>query len=432
MTPLDLSTPAKKDEGRIRVPDRSTIEGSESAPIATGSPSRVARLLAWRPTERVSRLAAQGLVLALVTGGTSAFAVMHKSVSVDVDGATVSVSAFGRTVDDVLVGAGIDVGERDLVAPGRRDAIADGGEIVVRHGKQITVELDGKSRTLWTTGLTVADAIGELGVRGSEARVSASRSDALGRDAVLRVSTLKTLHLAVDGQVIDGVTSAPTVREALKEIGLVLSEGDQVSVPLGATAVDGLMILVTRAAQSSGTASEAMPFTERVVEDASIAAGTRAVTTAGRAGERQVTFATGSLGGAEVTRTIVAEVVLRAPVEQVVTVGTMVVADAPVVTPGSAQAVGKELAAARGWGDDQFSCLVELWNHESHWNVSAENTSSGAYGIPQALPGSKMATVGADWKTNPATQITWGLNYIAGRYGTPCGAWQSFSAKGWY
>ena len=420
------------DEGRTRVPDRITAERAESAPVATGVRGRVTRLLAWRPTERASRLAAQGVVLALVTGGTSAFAVMHKAVTVEVDGTTVAVSAFGRTVDDVLTGAGIVVGDRDLVAPARGDAIADGGEIVVRHGKQVTVELDGKDRTIWTTGLTVGDAIGQLGVRGSEARVSASRSDALGRGAVLRVSTLKTIHLAVDGQVIDGTTSAPTIRDALREIGLVLSEGDQVSVPLNATAVDGLMVLVTRAAQSSGTTSEAMPFTERVVEDDSVAAGTRTVTTPGRAGERQVTVATGSLGGAEVTRTIVAEVVLREPVEQVITVGTMVVPDVPAVTPGSAQAIGKELAAGRGWGDDQFGCLVELWNHESHWNVSAENTSSGAYGIPQALPGSKMGTVAADWRTNPATQITWGLNYIGGRYGTPCGAWQSFSAKGWY
>jgi len=415
------------------VPDRSTAEGCESAPTATvpRGPSGLAAVLGWRPSRRLGRLAAQGLVLALVTGGTSAFAVMHKAVTVDVDGTSIAVSAFGRTVDDVLAGAGIAVGERDLVAPGRTAAIDDGGQIVVRHGRQITVELDGEDRTVWTTGLTVGEAIGDLGVRADDARVSASRSDALGR-GVLRVSTLKTVHLAVDGQVIDGVTSAPTVREALKEIGLVLSDGDQVSVPLAATAVDGLVVLVTRAAQGSGTASEVMPFTEREVDDPSVAAGTRTVTKAGKAGERQITFATGTLGGAEVSRTVVAEVVLRAPVEQVVTVGTMVVPSAPTVTPGSAQAIGKELAAARGWGDDQFACLVELWNHESHWNVSAANASSGAYGIPQALPGSKMASVAADWQTNPATQITWGLGYIAGRYGTPCGAWQSFSAKGWY
>jgi hypothetical protein len=99
--------------------------------------------------------------------------------------------------------------------------------------------------------------------------------------------------------------------------------------------------------------------------------------------------------------------------------------------PGSAQAIAHEMVLARGWGEDQYSCLVALWNRESHWNVYAYNPS-GAYGIPQALPGSKMASAGADWQTNPATQITWGLGYITGRYGTPCGAWAASQAKGWY
>ncbi len=100
--------------------------------------------------------------------------------------------------------------------------------------------------------------------------------------------------------------------------------------------------------------------------------------------------------------------------------------------PTEAQAIARDMLAQRGWGDDQFGCLVELWNHESGWNVYASNPSSGAYGIPQALPGSKMATAGADWETSAATQITWGLGYIADRYGTPCGAWDTFNSQGWY
>lgn len=100
--------------------------------------------------------------------------------------------------------------------------------------------------------------------------------------------------------------------------------------------------------------------------------------------------------------------------------------------PGSAQAIGYELVMARGWGEDQYSCLVSLFNRESHWNVYAGNPVSGAYGIPQALPGTKMASAGADWRTNPRTQITWGLNYIAGRYGTPCAAWGHSQNSGWY
>ncbi|OZV83227.1 hypothetical protein CA850_07020 [Micromonospora echinospora] len=85
-----------------------------------------------------------------------------------------------------------------------------------------------------------------------------------------------------------------------------------------------------------------------------------------------------------------------------------------------------------GFGIDQMPCLDRLWKKESGWNHKAENPSSGAYGIPQALPGSKMGSVGDDWRTNPATQIEWGLGYIKGRYGTPCKAWAHSQDTGWY
>jgi hypothetical protein len=103
----------------------------------------------------------------------------------------------------------------------------------------------------------------------------------------------------------------------------------------------------------------------------------------------------------------------------------------PAPTPGSAQAIAADMVAARGWGADDFSCLVSLWNRESGWRTTAANPN-GAYGIPQAYPGSKMASAGADWQTNPATQITWGLDYIAARYGSPCGAWARSEAVGSY
>lgn len=102
-------------------------------------------------------------------------------------------------------------------------------------------------------------------------------------------------------------------------------------------------------------------------------------------------------------------------------------------TPEGAKATAKELAASQyGWGAGEFSCLVSLWNKESGWSYTASNPSSGAYGIPQALPGSKMGSVASDWETNATTQITWGLQYIAGTYGTPCSAWGHSQATGWY
>lgn len=84
------------------------------------------------------------------------------------------------------------------------------------------------------------------------------------------------------------------------------------------------------------------------------------------------------------------------------------------------------------WGDKQHYCLVKLWNRESGWKQSAHNKSSGAHGIPQSLPGKKMASMGSDWKTNPETQIKWGLKYIKGRYKTPCNALGHSNKHNWY
>jgi hypothetical protein len=87
------------------------------------------------------------------------------------------------------------------------------------------------------------------------------------------------------------------------------------------------------------------------------------------------------------------------------------------------------MVSARGWGSRQFGCLDRLWTKESGWSVTADNPSSSAYGIPQALPGSKM---GPGWRTNARTQIRWGLGYISSTYGTPCSAWAHSQNNGWY
>jgi hypothetical protein len=96
------------------------------------------------------------------------------------------------------------------------------------------------------------------------------------------------------------------------------------------------------------------------------------------------------------------------------------------------RAVARAMLPQFGFGADQFSCLDALWEKESGWDPRAANPTSSAYGIPQALPGSKMASAGADWADNPATQIRWGLGYIQGRYGSPCSAWSHSQANNWY
>jgi hypothetical protein len=95
--------------------------------------------------------------------------------------------------------------------------------------------------------------------------------------------------------------------------------------------------------------------------------------------------------------------------------------------------IAQKKIVAHGWTvAGQFDCLNQIWIHESSWKVYATNPSSGAYGIPQALPGSKMAAAGADWGTNPATQVEWGEDYIQSRYGTPCAAWSFWHSHNWY
>ena len=185
--------------------------------------------------------------------------------------------------------------------------------------------------------------------------------------------------------------------------------------------------------------------------------GEKKVKTAGVDGlTRTISRVTTDADGNELSREVVSTVAVTAKVDEVVLVGTKeeaaqaaskdsagsgdsgsaAAASAPQAVSGtdaaSAQATARSMMGAYGWGDSEFSCLVSLWNRESGWNYQSQNASSGAYGIPQALPGSKMASEGTDWATNPATQIKWGLGYIQGRYGSPCSAWSHSESTGWY
>jgi len=122
----------------------------------------------------------------------------------------------------------------------------------------------------------------------------------------------------------------------------------------------------------------------------------------------------------------------QAPQQQATQQQTAAQQPATSAPSGSPQQIAEQMLSQFGWSSGQFSCLQPLWALESGWNIYASNPSSGAYGIPQALPGSKMASAGPDWQSNAATQIRWGLTYIQGTYGSPCAAWSHEQADGWY
>lgn len=181
------------------------------------------------------------------------------------------------------------------------------------------------------------------------------------------------------------------------------------------------------------TEEETIEHGEVVKKDITALKGSKKVVTKGKEGTELVSYEVTYVDGVEVSRERSIAVVVEPAKDQVVSVGTLVIPKTTPAQQGTNRALGKQMAEDMyGWTGDEWACLDNLFRRESGWRHTAENKSSGAYGIPQALPGSKMAKYGDDWRTNPATQIEWGLAYVKGRYGTPCGAWSHFLNKNWY
>jgi resuscitation-promoting factor RpfB len=375
-------------------------------------------------------------VLAGVVGGTAAWRSVDKSVTLVVDGQPRAVQTLGGHVSDVLASAGYRLGVHDLVAPAPAATVHNGSRIVLNRARLLRLDVNGVHREIWTTASTVAQALDQLGYSSADF-TSVSRAQRLPLTPTdLALRTPKFVTVVHDKKTVQVVTTDGTVGQLLADLSVPVSGQDQVSVPLGSALVPGQHILIGRVVRSMVTADQVLPFSTTNKSVSTVATGQTTILAAGQTGLAKVTYAVVSVDGKVVGRTPVKTVVVRAAQAQVVGVGSGPVASAaPVagiaVTPGSAQAIARQLAAERGWGDDQFSCLVQMWDRESGWRVHAANPS-GAYGIPQALPGYKMSSAGPDWQDNATTQITWGLGYIAGRYGTPCGAWSWWQAHDWY
>jgi uncharacterized protein YabE (DUF348 family) len=418
-----------------------------------------------------------GVVLAAVVGGTVAWTQVDKTVTVQVDGAAVQkVRTDASTVAGVLQDAKLQVGPHDIVAPAPADHVHGGSQIVLRRGRLLDLDIDGLHRQVWTTAPTVAAAMAQLGYATTDF-TSVSRAKRLPLSPTsIEVRTPKTVTVVVDGQTHIVDTTDPTVAALLHQLDVKVNSGDRMSVRSTAALSDGLQIVIRRVTHKTLTSSKAVPFATTTANDPTLPVGQTSVVSPGKAGITRLIYSAVYIDGKLAGKTLVKKVIVAAPQTRVVKHGTkkpppVVVTTTPVAPPStgassgavgatapstgtaptpstaptsnapvptptgtdpaSAQIIGRQMAAARGWGDDQFECLFQMWGRESGWRVDAAN-GSGAYGIPQALPGSKMAVYGADWQTNPATQIAWGLAYIGGRYGTPCNAWNTWQSQGWY
>lgn len=279
--------------------------------------------------------------------------------------------------------------------------------------------------------------------------------------------TSAEVTIVADGQALVVTTDADTWGQVLTENDIKVGSDDIVSEDLGADVTDGGRITIERVTFEDVVEEETQGFETIRQEDDTLEKGTEKVLSEGAEGVTRTTYRVKLIDGVEDSRekTITAKV--SDPQDRVIAVGTKEevveevtpepepAAETPTETPepaaataepepepapaqpvvvnaGGTKGIAQQMVAAKGWSNSEFQCLETLWQRESGWNHLAQNPSSGAYGIPQALPGSKMASHGADWQTNPATQIAWGLDYIQGRYGTPCGALGHSNSRGWY
>jgi uncharacterized protein YabE (DUF348 family) len=396
-------------------------------------------------------LAAKALVAAIVgiamagtLAGLSAATLMTSDVMLTLDGVTQVIRVRdGQTVGGVLETRKIVVAAQDLVSPDLDTTVTDGLKINVSHARAFTATIDGRMMTMTTTASTIDGALATMGIDATAADVSVPPQTLIDSAVTpITVSTQKMISLRVDGQTLYAQTTADNVRQLLADQDIVISHSDRVSPSLDTPLEDDTNVVITRVTVATLDTDVDLPYATKQVESSSLNKGETQVTTHGENGSAHQVWQVTMADGVEESRKLISQDTTRDPVTQVEEVGTRkgggssssshnTTSRTPVPS-GSAQEIARQLLPSYGFSDSQFGCLVSLWNKESHWNVYAQNGSSGAYGIPQALPGSKMASVGSDWRTNPTTQIKWGLGYIKGRYGTPCSAWSHSQRYGWY
>lgn len=438
-------------------------------------------LRSYTPSKAVILRTSAGLGASILALAGVGIATSYTTVLVEVDGVSRPYSSFSPSVGSVLADLDIEVASYDHVAPGVNTPLPDGSRIVVRHARSVELTIDGVPTTIKTTASSMEDVLTALESRG-EVHASAHRS-ALRENTLPLVTRTQQVPVKI-GDTTRTVTIRPgdDIRTVLHAHGVTISPLDRVKVR---TSGGSLAIDIQTVTRGYVTETEEIPFTERLSDSAELFKGETTISQKGVNGVVTLRKWKETVDGVVVNEHLKSRTVTTAPVEQIRAQGTKEASpielvkagidpkatledgyepdgtpskryraalgtlssdseiaelraeaqlhDIPLVYSGEdPRAIARPMVAARGWNDAEFRCLVALWERESHWNPYAENPYSGAYGIPQSLPGSKMASVGPDWRTNPVTQITWGLNYIGGRYGTPCNAWGHSEAVGWY
>jgi uncharacterized protein YabE (DUF348 family) len=364
------------------------------------------------------RIALFALVLFGLVAGSVAWLSMDKSVTLTVDGDARAVKTYASTVGGVLDDQKITVGEHDTLAPGRDTRISDGAEIVLRRGRLVTLTVDGTTRKVWTTALTVQEALEQIGYRQDRMWMSADRSTRLPLDGYqLTLRMAKSVTIVADGKKRTISTTAATVGEALDQAGLSVDADDKVSQLSTAPVRAGMTITVTRMTTKTTTTQTVVEFETVEKTDPYADPGSRTVQTKGVTGLQQVTtvqtYVNGKLTSSKVTK----RVLVKKPVDEVVVVGP----EPQESTPPPAQPAGCEDFPTTGglnW--------CGLAQCESGLDPNAYNPAGPYYGLYQFDIGTWQANGGTGTPAGKSiaeqTRVAYNLYQARGRAPWPvCG-----------
>lgn len=318
------------------------------------------------------------------------------------------------SVGELLRKLDIPVGEGDVVEPAlNTDIRQDDFRINVYRSKPVEVIDEGR-RTLTfsaaTTPRSIAKQAGATLYPEDELKTEPVteflKDRTLGAKVVVDRATPLTINLY--GQAVAIRTQAETVEELLEERNIKLGKDDSVQPVASTRLAADTQVFLLRQGTRIASLTEEIPMPVEAIQDPNLAMGTKAVRQQGSAGQKVVTYQINLQNDIEVGRTLIQEVVSKNPVKQIEVVGT------------SLSGIKGNMGLA-GIKPADYEYVDYIVSKESRWNPTARNASSGAYGLCQALPGTKMASAGADWETNPVTQLRWCNGYATARYGS----WQA-------
>ena len=342
---------------------------------------------------------------------------------------SITARSNAKTVGEALDRANIKLGEFDTVEPAIEDEINEEDFNINIYRAREALVVDGYTKKYIKTAKTSPEEVAkDAGVNLLEAdKVDIVPQDNIlesGMAVIYKVVRAKVVNLNFYGQTTQIRTQANTVAEFLKEQKISTDKAKNwISIDKKQKIYDGIAFSVFQQGKRTITIEEDIPFGEAVTYDYAIDYGSRIVTKPGKLGKKVATYEVEMKDGVEISRIFVSEVVTQAAETQAVTVGMKVVLPA-----GSHE----DWMAMAGISPSDYGYVNFIIERESHWNPLSRNRSSGATGLCQALPGSKMASAGADWATNPITQLRWCNGYAVGRYGSWAKAYQFWTQHHWW